>query len=844
MEQYSVEKGGIYFKIIIILNKDFISIEAKISINNNIYSLNLKLKDLHENYEYFQKCNSLLQAFQLFSISSQDEKIFIHELKNSGIILGIDIGINGNIFFKLKPKSINSNYCQQNENNINEYFYQQIIQDHHINEDIGINGGNTSNQNNYNINSNKINNPMLKALKNIINPEEKIQQQNKNIKKSNSKMTNNDIINNKINIDNNKIDQPNLNVEINYLKNENIKEVNNMYYNNNSFINVRIFEGNNINLCEIKELTGLLKICLIKQLTNFLHNKDINGNYPNNLKDLFHKFENNIHFTGDSDINLMIKENKIINILFFSQNLKNSIINTKLIEKLINQFLNIPQKRKINNYWRNLLKYEKYNTEFELQFIKDLKKCKFDYSIISINLVEKDNSETYEEKKKECPNNNKKLLYHISNINPFSLKKKDKLKYSLNNNYGNGFYFLDSLDNIPSFYDKEKNIFNYEKIMPVNSTFSFIASEIFYDKNKINILEDINSSNKKLNNLLLKNKKVEKNGLNIIKIYKNKTNNISKNKEKKNFLYNEYVISEQYQILPLYTITLRRNEYCVLWRDPNFKGNNEFSVFLQNMKQLCIQKTNMNFYYETSTEEALKFILRRKYDKVILITSIGKDLSGKRFIEVVREIYGIDIIVLFFSNNKKHLNWIQNFNNCLYTNKADIYEQYITNFNESNLKKLKKKVENDYNIKLKPFSFDFLLFPNYKKEGDFNVLDYDNHYIRTVNIKNGNNYLYMTNDGNVIISKEKCLWDIIFFDTEMTMFSNGFYLWIKEDKENVIGYQYMKRWNFDKIDGFYYFINNEKKNNNILSFDNGEVRVNKGNVGNKEIFELIDNIED
>ena len=833
MEQYYLEKGGINFQINITLNKDFITIGAKININDNIYSLDLKLKELQDNYEYFQKCNSLEQAFQLLSISFEENKIFIDTLQNSGIILGINTGINGNIFFNLVPKSFNSNY------NFNINLYQQISNYNNINNNIRIKGGNTSNQNNYNININEKSNPMLKTIKNIIIPEENNHQQNNNIndnsimnnnKNNSCNNDNNDIINNKINIDNNKKDQPN--VKMNHLKNEYIK-VN----NNNSFINVRIFEGNNINLCEIKDLTGFLKICLIKQLTNLLHNKDISGNYQN-LKDLLLQFENNIHFTGDSDINLMIKENKLINILFFSQYLKNSIINTQLINKLINQFLNIPQKRKINNYWRNLLKYEKYNSYFELQFIKDLKKCKFDYSIISINLLEKDNSEVYEEKKKECPNCNQKLLYHISNINPFSLKKKDKLKYSVNNNHGNGFYFLDSLDNIPSFYDKENNVFISEKIIPVNSTFSFIASEIFYDKNKINTLEDINSSNKDLNDLLIKNQKVENNGLNIINIYK------SKNIDKKNFLYNEYVISEEYQILPLYTITLRRNEYCVLWRDPNFEGKNDFSEFLRNMKQLCIKKTNMNFYYETSTEEALKFILRRKYDKVILITSIGKDLSGKRFIEVARKIYGIDIIVLFFSNNMKHLEWIQNFNNCLYTNKADIYEQYITNFNESSLKNLKKKVEEDYNIKLKPFSFDFILFPNYKKEGDFNALDYNNHYIRTVNIKNGNNYLCMTNGGNVIISKEKCLWDIIIFDNEITMFSNGFYLWIKEDKENVIGYIYMKRWNFDKIDGFYYFMNKEKNNNNILSFDNGEVRVNKGIVGNKEIFELIDNNED
>ena len=78
----------------------------------------------------------------------------------------------------------------------------------------------------------------------------------------------------------------------------------------------------------------------------------------------------------------------------------------------------------------------------------------------------------------------------------------------------------------------------------------------------------------------------------------------------------------------------------------------------------------------------------------------------------------------------------------------------------------------------------------------------------------------------------------------MTLFSKGFYLGIKKNKENVIGNKYMERWNFDKMNGHYFFYIKEKKENNILSFDNGEIRVNKGNVGNKEMFELLDNSED
>ena len=73
-----------------------------------------------------------------------------------------------------------------------------------------------------------------------------------------------------------------------------------------------------------------------------------------------------------------------------------------------------------------------------------------------------------------------------------------------------------------------------------------------------------------------------------------------------------------------------------------------------NLKMICNGKANMNLYSESSIEQSLKFILKNKYDKVILISNIGLDFSGKRFIEIARKILGFDIIALFFSYNINH----------------------------------------------------------------------------------------------------------------------------------------------------------------------------------------------
>ena len=68
---------------------------------------------------------------------------------------------------------------------------------------------------------------------------------------------------------------------------------------------------------------------------------------------------------------------------------------------------------------------------------------------------------------------------------------------------------------------------------------------------------------------------------------------------------------------------------------------------------------------ENSFEKALEIILRKKYNKIILISNIGLDLSGKRFIEVARKILNFPVIGLFFSSNLDHLKWIKDFPNVL-----------------------------------------------------------------------------------------------------------------------------------------------------------------------------------
>lgn len=832
MASYYLGNGSFSLQINLYLNQNQNNIAIETNINCINYSLFLCLQELYK-HPYFQRCYSLFEAFNFFCSAFQDNRVFINGINNDEINLGIYAGTNNNYLFRLCRK-INPNFephNYNNVNNINHYMGANMFNPlyrgndaNHIDNQIKIISGGDSGQMNYS-NEMEKSNPMCKAMRNIILPGQKKENLDHEINMDTEIISGNKFVKKK-NIKNDESELPNP-----------IKKLVFKYdRKNKEFIKIRIFMGKDNNLCQIENVNGFLKICLMKILSYFLTEEIFNYNIPQNFRDIFLKLKNGIHFTGDNNINIMMQENRLINILPFYQYLINSIINSNLIYQVINQFLNQNQKWQIENYWRNLSKYEPYSSFLENQFLKDIKNSKFDYHLISINLLERDGWEEYERKKRECPNVKRKIVYCPAKINPFTAQNEENLEYAKKNNYGKGFYFLDSIDNILSYYELENNGSTVEKIIPQDFIFSVYAIEIFYDSSKVNIFEeDKNLYNQILNNCNLKEKTVEKNGLHLIK--KNSNNKTSNR-------YNIYVISDECQAIPLYTFTFKRNGTCILWRDPNFKRESEFSNFLKEIESLNSAKTNMNFYYESSTEEALKFILRRKFDKIILITSIGKDLSGKRFVEISRKILGSDIIVLFFSNNANHLNWIQNFNNCLYTNRYDIYEKYITNYNETDLKNLKEIVEQAYNISLKQFTVDFLSYPKFKKEGDYSSLNYSSPYIRNVYIKIGNKYLCMTNQGQVIINNERCAWDITVYENDITFFSNGFYLDLSADKENVIGFEFMKAWNFEKNNGYYYLINKEKNEKNILSFENGEIKVNKDFPGENELFELIDKLEE
>ena len=426
-----------------------------------------------------------------------------------------------------------------------------------------------------------------------------------------------------------------------------------------------------------------------------------------------------------------------------------------------------------------------------------------------------------------------------------------------------GIYFSDMLDYV-SFYSGGKDFDNrrdnFGLTLPKNSTFSCIAAEVYYSEDLKREIFDFDLFVDELDHFPTyeeikknyKDKMVEKNGVHFIRVEPEggqvkEMEEIKTDRKIGKFIGTEYVITEMDQILPLYGLTLKRNEYFVIWRDPNFKGENEFSEYLYERKMFMYQYAKMNAYFESSTEKALEIIKRKKFNKIILISSIGLDLSGKKFVEVARKVLGFNVVVLFFSRNEDHLTWIQNFNNTLYTNDANYYQDYILHYNELGLFNLKSEIEQNYNINLK-FTNDFLKFPKFINEAEYNNLIFNeiSENFKKVIIKSysNNNLLKVDKNRKIFLESnnnkeiDPFFWYVTIIDDEITFYSNESYLGV--DGKNINGNEYMVRWKFELIQNDTYIFYYETKNNVLTENKNKLILCQKDLKNYGQYFVLID----
>ena len=632
-------------------------------------------------------------------------------------------------------------------------------------------------------------------------------------------------------------------------------------------VNIKFHEDKSIDDDDDKDmntvnLSGLLKLCLLNYIIKNIENDYLIYSIESSeLLEIIFTLRNTVDDKKDikEDIKGVLSENKGKNIFTYSKYI-NCVVGEKEIKTLIKLF-GEDKKKQIIKFWSKLSKYEDFNKLFEKNLSKALEMSYFDYILVSLSIIEKKNRKKYLKAKQQCKNCKTEYLFHGTQIDPISKIVTDGFKYTRKAFYGMGIYFSDMLDYI-AFYcggkTYEDRRLYFGKTLPVGKTFSCIASEIYYDKGLKKNIYNWNLHVPELDHFptyeeikeKYRDKMVEKNGIHFVRVepengqVKNKKE-IEIEEKKGNFIGTEYVITEMDQILALYGLTLKRSEYFVIWRDPGFSLNNQFSKLLQSKIKILNQVVQMNIYYMGTTEKALELISRKKYNKIILISNVGNNLSGKSFIEKAREFLGFDAMALFYSRDKGNLNWIKNFKNSLYTNNDDFLIEYITNYNKEGLNNLKTKIEKYYKTKLMEFTEDFLKFPKFVNQEKFSNLKFEiiKENFRKVVIKNKKTKkaLYMDESGNLSVSNyqgmniNKHIWYITIFVDNIVLYSNHYYLSGIPEINTVIGEEDSKKWKFKKIGHNYiFYLQNE---NNILTIDGNNLTLSKNN--NNRLFQLF-----
>ena len=376
--------------------------------------------------------------------------------------------------------------------------------------------------------------------------------------------------------------------------------------------------------------------------------------------------------------------------------------------------------------------YGEYYKIFETEIEKALKFSIFEYQLVKIYTVDRDDSELFNKNKKLCSNVEEKLLFHgtkedfiVSILKTFVDIKKNKI-YKL----GKGFYLSDLIE-VSWRYKNSSSVIVNPNIPKIGDSFSVLVCNTFYSKDHI----------KHCYETIYKEEIIPINHIRIAKVKSNPNIVISENELKNynKYIQNEYLISHKEQILPIYAICLRRVEYLIVWRDNNFNGNNpnnyqnfdKMLEFNKEMQNFAYRELNSKIYYVNTTEEGLKLIDRKKYNKIVIITNGGN--NGEDFIKESRKIIGANSIAYVTCYiPKNHVNWVSKLKNTLLSNDKEIFKDFLKNViteNKSEMKKLKTIIEYKYAKKFNEFNEDSIFdFPKFMKEGKFEELEFDPKY--------------------------------------------------------------------------------------------------------------------
>jgi len=487
--------------------------------------------------------------------------------------------------------------------------------------------------------------------------------------------------------------------------------------------------SNNFSIINLAKGSAILKLALINDLAIKGIKASMNNKVSNEVQSVLKKIEakkfvclgNNCASDSKYNIPDYSKEDnrkKLVDFLSESSKINEDLLQAtttisdeefeSILQEKIGCISDALVKQEINQKKYILNNLEEFNKQIESILEEAKKESIFEFNVTGISLIDR-NKENYIKNKSNCPNLQSKILFHGTSTYASSLITISNFIQSKVIFFGPGIYMTDMLD-YSGFYAYESTntgkFSNHHRIRKVDEFFTIVASQIFYDNSKFERCYDKTKE------------KVKENGIRYILVdYRGEPLPKDKTKTKgyNKFIGVEYVIPDEKQILPLYSITMKRSEYYCLWKDYHFTHQTPFTKHAIHVKNYAKQLLGINVYGVGEFDEALSIIKRKKYNKVILLSNIGPDIErAKKFINDIRDILKFNVVVLFFTASLSHLNWIKDFPNALFTTSDSHFKEYIINFSENGLNNLKSKIEKDYKTKLKKFKAD-LSYPLFYK---------------------------------------------------------------------------------------------------------------------------------
>jgi len=234
-----------------------------------------------------------------------------------------------------------------------------------------------------------------------------------------------------------------------------------------------------------KSLSGILRLIFIKYISSFI--KDVNQINSNEIKKIILVLKKGMkqNENVEEDIKSNLMENSGRNILAYAKYVC-SIITDKNLKDLLG-LLESNIKQEIIKFWNILSLYEEINNFFEVETLNAIKNSYFEYSLIGLSMYQQNNRIKFLESMNKCPNMISKFLFHGTHIEPISKIITNGFLYPRKTFTGMGIGFSDMLD-YTLFFSGGKNYSTRREyfgcILPVDTTFSCVSSEVYYSHNK------------------------------------------------------------------------------------------------------------------------------------------------------------------------------------------------------------------------------------------------------------------------------------------------------------------------------------------------------------------------